>query len=97
MYYAKCHVCGINNSLVLSIIMREMCRVCMGPTPLLVHLTKVNYHHTAVTYQGILLKVDIFISTLDVYCHHVGITDVRKIKCHDVVGWNHHPHTHART
>ena len=36
-------------------------------------LDKVNYLHTAVTYQDVLLNVAIFISTLEVYCHHVGI------------------------
>jgi len=68
-----------------------------GPHTIACTLDKVIYPHTAVTYQGVLLNVDIFISTLEVYCHHVGITDVRKIKCHDVVGWNHPPHTNTHT
>jgi hypothetical protein len=55
-------------------------------------LDKVNLH-TAITHQGILLSVAIFISTLDVYGQHVGINDVIKIKCLDVVGWNPPPHT----
>jgi len=65
-----------------------------GPHTIACTLDKVNYLHTAVTYQGILLNVDIFICTLEVYCHYVGITDVRKIKCHGVVGWNSPTHTH---
>jgi len=68
-----------------------------GPHTIACTLNKVNYPHTAVTYKDILLNVDIFISILEVYCHHVGVTDVRKIKCHDVVGWDHLSHTHTHT
>jgi hypothetical protein len=60
-------------------------------------LDKVNYLHTAVTHQGVLLNVAIFISTLEVYGQHVGITHVIKIKCLDVVGWNPPTHTHTHT
>lgn len=66
-----------------------------GPNTMACTLDKVNYPLTVVTYQGILLNVDILISILEVYCHRVGITDVRKIKCHDVVGWLHPPRTHV--